>query len=67
MVQMPTGTGKTVLLVQEIKNEELRMKNESDEIVNSKSSNRKFFDLSGRPATGKSRIVIKNNKKILTQ
>ena len=27
MVQMPTGTGKTVLLVQEIKNEELRMKN----------------------------------------
>ena len=53
--------------IKEIKNEELRMKNESDEIVNSKSSNRKFFDLSGRPATGKSRIVIKDNKKILTQ
>ncbi len=27
MVQMPTGVGKTVLLAEEIKNEELRMKN----------------------------------------
>ena len=53
--------------IQEIKNEEIKMKNEEDEMVNGKWSNGKCFDFSGRPATKASGIQVSKGRKVVVK